>query len=141
MWPLLIGPISQLFNTVLTRVLPPEKMGEAERARIESELLLAMSKMDWQATEAQLQVNLEQAKHPSLFIAGARPFIMWVCGVALAYHFVLQPLLVFVITIMRWQTPPLPSFDMNTLMTVLLGLLGLGGMRSFEKLKGVVGSH
>ena len=66
-----------------------------------------------------------------------RPFVGWTCGVALAWHFVGQPLAVFVITYAGVEAPPLPVFEMQSLLTVLLGMLGLGGLRTFEKTKGV----
>ena len=66
---------------------------------------------------------------------GWRPFIGWVCGFAFAYHFVLQPLIVFGVTAAGVDMPELPSFDMGSLLTVMMGMLGLGGLRSVEKLK------
>jgi Sec-independent protein secretion pathway component TatC len=61
----------------------------------------------------------------------------WVCGAAFAYHFVLQPLAIFGLAAYGMEVPPLPNFDMGQLMTVLMGMLGLGGLRSFEKYKHV----
>ena len=77
----------------------------------------------------QLEVNKVEAAHKSLFVAGARPFIMWVCGIALAYNTIMHPILDI------WFD--MPVVDVSILMPVLMGLLGLGGMRSFEKAKGV----
>ena len=137
MWSMLIGPVSEVINTVLKRILPAEKMSETERAKLEAEILLELSKQDWSAAQAQLEINKQEAKHESVFVSGWRPFVGWVCGSALAYHFVLQPSLVFFIALFKWQVPPLPAFDMDSLLTVLLGMLGLGGMRTYEKFKGV----
>ena len=86
---------------------------------------------------AQIEVNKAEAASNSIFKGGWRPFIGWVCGIAFAYHFVLQPLLIFVMTYLGHPVPELPNFDMTSLMTVLGGLLGLGGLRTFEKYKGV----
>ncbi len=86
---------------------------------------------------AQIEVNKAEAQHRSIFVAGWRPFVGWVCGVALAYHFVLNPIILFSVGVFRVEIPELPSFDMETLTTVLLGMLGLGGLRSFEKFKGL----
>lgn len=84
---------------------------------------------------AQIAVNREEAK-AGPFRGGWRPFIGWVCGLAFAYNFVALPLLTWVSTI--WQIPVPPSaFDLSLMMPVLLGMLGLGGMRSFEKSKGI----
>jgi len=85
-----------------------------------------------EVNKAQLEVNKVEAGHTSLFVAGWRPFIGWTCGVALCYHFVLQPFLTFLLFSFG-QPMDLPQFDMSTLTTILLGMLGLGGMRSFEK--------
>ena len=134
---MLIGPVSEVINTVLKRILPAEKMSETERAKLEAEILLELSKQDWSAAQAQLEINKQEAKHESVFVSGWRPFVGWVCGSALAYHFVLQPSLVFFIALFKWQVPPLPAFDMDSLLIVLLGMLGLGGMRTYEKFKGV----
>ena len=90
-----------------------------------------------EAAMQQILVNREEAKHKSIFVAGWRPFIGWTCGVALAYHFVLAPLIIFGIVWYGAAIPELPTFDMDSLMTVLLGLLGLGGLRTYEKQKGL----
>ena len=84
--------------------------------------------------KAQLEVNKVEAGHTSLFVAGWRPFVGWTCGVALCYHFVLQPFLVFLLYSFGYQVA-LPQFDMTTLTTILMGMLGLGGLRSYEKVK------
>jgi hypothetical protein len=91
-----------------------------------------------QAHEAAMaQANTEQAKHPSLFVAGARPAIMWICAIAMAYHFIIQPFLLFGVLVAGVALPAEPpELDMGQLMPVLLGILGLGGMRSWEKVKG-----
>jgi hypothetical protein len=91
---------------------------------------------------AQIGVNAEEAKHESKFVSGWRPFIGWVCGAAFAYTFVLQPLFVF----MAWLVAAffgvmlpvemLPTLSLGEMMPVLLGMLGLGGLRSYEKFTG-----
>jgi|TARA_A100001011_G_scaffold304743_1_gene319157 hypothetical protein len=79
--------------------------------------------------ELQAQINEQEAKHRTIFVAGWRPFIGWVCGFALAYNFVLRDLLVWYVGV---ESAP-PALQMEHLMTVLIGMLGLGGMRTFEK--------
>ena len=101
------------------------------------EIATMAEKQAHEAAMAQIEVNKAEAGHRSLFVAGWRPFIAWVCGIALAYHFVVQPLLVFGLAAANVAPLNLPQFDMDSLMTVLLGMLGLGGMRSFEKAKGL----
>jgi hypothetical protein len=137
MWELLVGPVSTLLNTVLTRILPPEKMSEAERAKLESELTLELSKLDWQGISAQTDINKEEAKSPNWFIAGWRPFMGWVCGVAFAYNFVIMPFFAYLTGHFGWDTSLMPQLDTGSLMTVLFGMLGIGGMRTYEKYKGI----
>ena len=84
--------------------------------------------------KAQIEVNKVEAGSTNLFVSGWRPFVGWTCGFALCYHFVLQPLLMFVLSAIG-KPMELPVFDMTTLTTVLLGILGLGSMRSIEKVK------
>jgi hypothetical protein len=86
---------------------------------------------------SQIEVNKAEAASGSLFKGGWRPFVGWICGFALLYHFILCPLIIFVVALTGTAIPPLPEFDMGSLMTVLLGMLGIGGLRSFEKTKGL----
>jgi len=85
---------------------------------------------------AQAQTNLEQAKHPSIFVAGARPAIMWICAFGLGWQFVFQPVAVWGIAVSGIDVV-LPIIETEGLMSLTLALLGLGGMRSFEKSKGI----
>jgi hypothetical protein len=85
---------------------------------------------------AQAQANIEQAKHPSIFIAGARPAIMWICAFGLGWQFVFQPIAVWGIALSGVDVV-LPIIETEGLMSLTLALLGLGGMRSFEKTKGI----
>jgi hypothetical protein len=81
---------------------------------------------------AQIQTNIEQAKSTSVFVAGARPFIMWVCGIALAWTFILAPIIRYI-----YPSIDFPPLEYSELSTVLMALLGLGGFRTVEKIKGV----
>ena len=85
---------------------------------------------------AQAQTNLEQAKHPSIFVAGARPAIMWICAFGLGWQFVFQPVAVWIIAVGGIDVV-LPIIETEGLLSLTLALLGLGGMRSFEKSKGI----
>jgi|TARA_R100001129_G_scaffold94279_4_gene64189 hypothetical protein len=79
----------------------------------------------------QTKINEIEAGHRTVFVAGWRPFIGWVCGVALAYNFIIRDLFIWAL---EPQDVP-PALQMEHLMTVLLGMLGLGGLRTFEKVK------
>ena len=85
---------------------------------------------------AQAQTNLEQAKHSSVFIAGARPAIMWICAFGLGWQFVFQPVAVWGIAVSGADLV-LPVIQTEGLMSLTLALLGLGSMRTAEKWKGV----
>ena len=85
---------------------------------------------------AQAAANIEQAKHSSLFVAGARPAIMWICALGLLTQFFLMPIAEWA-SALWFPDVALPSLATEELMTLTLALLGLGGMRSWEKSKGV----
>ncbi len=99
------------------------------------QMLAAMTSL----VQGQLAINQKEAEHGSIFVAGWRPFIGWVCGTALAYNFIVQPLLLYA----AWVIPEgavladAPQLETGELMTVLLGMLGLGGLRTYEKRLGV----
>ena len=125
----LIGPVSG----ILDKVIPDSDM----KAKLAHEIATMSDTHAQQALLSQLEINKAEAASGSLFKGGWRPFIGWTSGVAFAYHFVLQPLLVFVLTASGVDLPDLPEFDMSTLLTVLGGMLGIGGLRSYEKTNGL----
>lgn len=88
--------------------------------------------------KAQAAINQQEAASTSLFVAGWRPFVGWCCGAAFAYAFILQPFVTFVLVVCGVKLDPklLPALDISSMMPVLLGMLGLGAMRSYEKVQG-----
>ena len=100
------------------------------KAKLEHEMKMQLHN----ANLAQVEINKAEATHRSIFVAGWRPACGWICSIALLYHFVIQPIIVFVLSAAGYSYD-LPSFDMSSLMTVLMGMLGLGGLRTFEKYK------
>lgn len=102
------------------------------KTKLEAELKTQLVSLDL----AQAQANIEQAKHPSIFVSGARPAIMWVCCFALGWQFILAPISSWGLAIW-YPVIVLPVLDTQSLMTLMLSLLGLGGMRTAEKWKGV----
>jgi len=125
----LIGPVTGLLDKFIE--------DKDQKNKLAHELATMADNHAQELARGQLDINKVEAAHRSLFVSGWRPFIGWTCGVALMAHFVLFPATDFVVAYMGYNVPPMPAFDMDSLMTVLLGMLGLGGMRSFEKLKGV----
>ena len=106
-----------------------------QKAKLAHEIATMGEKHAQQLALAQIEVNKAEAASGSFFKGGWRPFVGWVCAVAFAYHFVIQPLLIFIFSYAGIEPPDLPEFQMNTLLTVLGGLLGIGGLRTYEKQK------
>ena len=125
----LIGPVTG----ILDKVIPDKDM----KAKLAHELATMADTHAQQALLAQLEINKAEAASGSVFKGGWRPFVGWVCGIALLYHFILSPLILLGITLTGIEIPPIPAFDMGSLMTVLMGMLGLGGLRTYEKQKGL----
>jgi len=101
------------------------------------EIATLATKQAHEANIGQIEINKEEAKHRNVFIAGWRPFLGWGLSFAMLWHFVLSPILIFIFSYAGVTVPDLPTFDMDSLLTVLMGMLGLGGLRTFEKTKGL----
>ena len=125
----LIGPISGLLDKFVE--------DKDQKAALAHELATMSDRHAQELAKGQLEINKAEAASTSVFKGGWRPFIGWTCGAAFAYHFVLQPLLLFCVALFGLDIPALPQFDMSSLMTVLMGMLGLGGLRTYEKKTGV----
>lgn len=125
----LIGPVTGLLDKVIE--------DKDQKAQLAHEIATMSERHAQELAKGQLEINKAEAASGSIFKGGWRPFIGWVCGVAFAYHFILQPVLVFGVTAAGVTLPALPEFDMATLMPVLMGMLGLGGLRTIEKAKGI----
>ncbi len=128
--PLLIGPLADLIRSVIGKIWPdPAAQAEAQLKLAEmvqsGELAKLAAATD--LAKAQIGVNNTEAAASSLFVAGARPYVMWVCGTAMAYNFILAPLLSG-LAAFYGSAVALPTLDISKLMPVLLGMLGLGGM-------------
>ena len=105
-----------------------------------AEIDLQLKQLEQALQQGQIDINKEEAKSSNWFVAGARPFIIWICGIALLYSFILAPFLHSVFSIFHLNFP-LPKIDIGILLNLLLSMLGLAGMRTYEKLKGVNGNH
>ena len=100
--------------------------GKEEQDKIK----IALQELDNQINMGQIEINKQEAAHRSIFVAGWRPFIGWVCGAALAYDFVGRPIL------MIFHVNAI-NIDSSLLYPLIMGMLGFGGLRTFEKLKGL----
>jgi hypothetical protein len=107
------------------------------KAKAQADLLMMQAKGELDAQLSQIQVNLKEAENPSVFVAGWRPFTGWVCGTALAYVAIVEPVARFVASVWFGYSGAFPVIDTDLTLQVLLGMLGLGAFRSFEKVKDV----
>jgi len=126
---LLIGPVTELLGKII-----PDK---AEAAKLAHDIATMAERHMHEANMGQIEINKAEAAHRSIFVAGWRPFLGWGLSFSMIWHFVLVPMITFGFAYAGVTPPELPAFDMDSLMTVLLGMLGLGGLRTFEKYKGV----
>lgn len=115
----------ELAQTVITRIWPDKS--QAEAAQLAAQVAIV---------QGQLDTNRAEAASPSAFTSGWRPAIGWVCALALACQYIARPLLQWYGAMAGHQWPTLPGIDDN-LWQLMLGMLGLGGLRTFEKTKGV----
>jgi hypothetical protein len=128
----LIGPILE----PLIGLIPNKNDRAKAREQAEAQIVTAMTGL----VQGQLEINKVEAQHGSLFVAGWRPAVGWICGIALGWNFIVHPMLLwiaFVVPDMPVDLSTAPQLDTGELMTVLLGMLGLGGLRTYEKRVGV----
>tara|TARA_Y100000401_G_scaffold113745_1_gene114850 strand:- start:119 stop:526 length:408 start_codon:yes stop_codon:yes gene_type:complete len=127
----LLPSILPTVTNVIGRFLPEDKEKRAAAEReIEKQLATHLAQIDI----AQLEINKQEAAHRNIFVSGWRPFIGWSCGIAMCYAYIIQPITIFVLA-QTGNLVSLPTLDLSEMMPVLLGMLGLGGLRSFEKYK------
>lgn len=113
---------------------------KAKQDEAKLQLLTLAQNGELQKITGQMQINTEEAKSNSIFVAGWRPYIGWVCGTALAFQFIARPLITWIAALCGHNVAP-PSLDMADLFTLLFGMLGMGAMRSYDKTQGVENGH
>lgn len=122
---------------IIDKVIPDpaqKAAAQLQLAQLQQTGELAQMNADLQMATAQTDIDKTEASSENLFVSGWRPAIGWVCAMAFFYHFILQPFLIFFFDLFGMKVAT-PDFDMSTLYTVLMGMLGLGTMRTIEKLK------
>lgn len=127
-----------IIGTLLDKLIPdPKAAAEAKLQALELAQKGELAQLDAEMRLAlgQIEVNKAEAS-TDLFRGGWRPSVGWICSAGLAYQFLVQPLLPWIVTACGGTVPPLPSIDNEALMVLLTGMLGLGGMRTVERLKG-----
>ena len=130
-----LDPISAAldFGTTLINKLFPDP---AQAADAKLKLLELQQSGELAVMTAQTDINKEEAQNASLFVSGWRPAIGWVCALALFYQYLLKPLAIGILPSFGFTVPPLPGLDDN-LWQLMMGMLGMGGLRTFEKINGV----
>jgi hypothetical protein len=124
--------IVEIGARLLDKIIPDK----TAREKAQAELLKAAQDQDFQLALGQIEVNKAEAAHASIFVAGWRPGLGWICVAGLAYNFIVYPLLTWLVVVggAEFTPPPLMS---DNLMELVLGMLGLGALRTAEKWKGV----
>ena len=131
--------ILPVVGKLIDKLLPDP--AAAAKAQLDLMKLAQDGELAWLAADVQLavgqmEINKEEAKDPSLFKSGWRPGVGWLCVAGFGYVTILRPLLPWTATALGHPLPPLPVIETAELMTILMGLLGLGGMRTAERIKG-----
>ncbi len=124
-----IKGVGEGLKPILDKVFPDAK------DRLEAELLI--TKQVQELVVAQLEINKVEAAHQSLWVAGWRPFIGWTCGGALAYIWIVRDWITYTLAVAKVSVPPPPLIMQDAVLELTLGMLGLGALRTFEKVKGV----
>lgn len=125
----LIGPVTGLLDKFIE--------DKDQKAKLAHEIATMSERHMQEQIMGQLEINKAEAQHRSIFVAGWRPFLGWGLAFAMIWHFVIAPIVIFGFAYAGMTAPDLPVFDMDSLLTVLLGMLGLGGLRTVEKIKKV----
>ncbi|MGW8177366.1 MAG: 3TM-type holin [bacterium] len=136
-----LGDFAKSIREAITgkAIMDPNKQSEIllKAQEMEHAIILAAAAYDKAQMEAQLAVNQAEAQSSSTFKGGWRPAVGWVCVLGLAYTYLLRPTFPWLLTVLGVSAPPLPEIDVFDLLVLVTGMLGLGGMRSFEKSRGV----
>ena len=129
--PLVLGTVLDIGKSMLDRFFPNKE----ERRKAEAVFLKDAMDGELKQVIAQLEINAREAAHPSIFVAGWRPFFGWAGGFGFVYATIGQPLLAWLAAIKGWPTPP--ALNLDLLWVVITGMLGIGGLRTYEKRAGV----
>lgn len=127
-----VSAVVGLASTILNK-LWGNKDDELKRQFI-LELQTRVGELD--LAKKQIDVNIAEASNSNLFVSGWRPCVGWVCALSFSWTFVIQPLFTYLVVISGHTAPNIPPLDMSTLMTILMGMLGMAGLRTYEKVKG-----
>ncbi|MDW7973105.1 MAG: 3TM-type holin [Thermodesulfovibrio sp.] len=131
-----IGEVIKVIGNIADDLITTDKE-RLELSLKEKELALKDKELDIAVLSKVHETNIAEAGHRSIFVAGWRPAIGWICAISLAYSYIIHPLFLWINSIFKLTESPPPILSNEMLMTIIFGMLGLGAMRSFEKFKGV----
>jgi len=120
-----VGAVAELAGTVINKIWPDKS--EQEKQELTAAVMVI---------QGQLDINKVEAANPSLFVSGWRPFIGWICGLGCTWNWVGLPVLKAAMVVYGMPINVTPA-DLSEMMPLLLGLLGLGGLRTYEKVRKV----
>lgn len=127
-----IAALLQLGSNLIDRFFPDAQ----QAAQAKAQLLEMQTKGELDQMLGQLDINKAEASNASVFVSGWRPAIGWVCAFALAYQYIFKPIITWVGAMSGYTLPTMPGLDDN-LWQLMMGMLGMGGLRTFEKINGV----
>lgn len=130
--PAIAAALMPVVSTLIDRLIPDKDAAAKAKLEMEAQLVATAN----QVNLAQIDVNKKEAEHSSIFVAGWRPAIGWVCSIGLAWTFIGQPIAEWIMALKGIETE-LPSLQTEYLLELVLALLGMAGLRTFEKLRGV----
>ena len=139
--PLLLSGLFDLGKGLIDRLFPDpaaKAAAQLELLRMEQTGALAQLAAETDLAKLQIQTNIEEAKSTNWWVAGWRPAIGWVCGAGLAYAALVEPFARFAAKVWFGYNGDFPVIDTDLTLQVMLGMLGLGAMRSAERIKGVI---
>lgn len=133
-----LGAVFEFGSKIIDKIFPDKT--EAEKIKLsmyEMQMRGELQELNniFQVAIEQAKVNSVEAASSSLWVSGWRPFVGWICGSALAYNYIIMPLLVYVCKLTSPEAPPMPALDSGELITLLMGMLGIGVLRSYDKQK------
>jgi hypothetical protein len=125
----LFSGIGQMAKDIRTAITGKDPAKEAEAMQ-------KLLELEFMAQQAQTKINEAEAQNPNLFVSGWRPAVGWTCAFALVWHYVMYPFAFWMLDLFN-KTTEIPSLETGELMTLLFGMLGFGGLRTYEKVQGV----
>jgi hypothetical protein len=125
-----------VFDAVSAVGVALDELVTSDEERMQNQAVL--ERLRQQPHILQAEINKLEAQHRTIFVAGWRPYIGWVCGFGLTWNFILEPIMKWIAVLYGFPLENLPQFSsLDQLIALVISMLGLGGLRTYEKFKGV----